>query len=130
MAVLLSRGAADRLPPTDADMSTPTTTLRPAAFNILLALAGADLHGLGIAEEVEHITRGAMQLGPGTLYRSLKELARDGLIREIALGDDVDPRRKVYRATAAGRRALAEEAARLERLVDAARARDVLPGSR
>lgn len=112
-------------------MSKPTTPpLRPAAFNILLALAGADLHGLGIAQEVERITRGAMRLGPGTLYRSLKELAGDGLIREIAPRDDDDPRRRVYRVTAAGRRALAGEAARLEALVDAARARNVLPGSR
>ena len=111
--------------------SPPPATLRPAAFNILLALAGADLHGLGIAQEVERITAGAMTLGPGTLYRSLKEMARDGLIREVGAPEsDADPRRKYYRATAAGRRVLAEQAARLELLVEAARARDVLPDPR
>jgi len=107
------------------------TLLRPAAFNILLALAGSDLHGLGIAQEVELITHGTMQLGPGTLYRSLKEMARDGLVREIAAPDpDADPRRKYYRVTAAGRQRLEREAVHLERLVDAARARNVLADPR
>ena len=112
-------------------MSDRRATLRPAAFNILLALAGADLHGLGIAQEVERLTRGAVQLGPGTLYRSLKEMTREGLIREVGAPEsDADPRRRYYRVTAAGLRVLAREAARLEMLVEAARARDVLPSAR
>ena len=105
----------------------PRSHLGPAVFNILLALAKADLHGLGIAQEIERATDGAVALGPGTLYRSLKEMAQQGLVREIEPpSDDCDPRRKYYRATAAGKRLLAAEAERLARLVEVARERRVL----
>lgn len=102
--------------------------LRRPVFHILLALSRADLHGLGIAEEVERSTDGAVELGPGTLYRSLKEMAREGLIDEVpAPADGADPRRKYYRVTDEGRRLVGAEAARLASLVRLARERDVLP---
>jgi len=102
-------------------------TLRTPMFHILLALAGGDLHGLGIADEVERATGGAIELGPGTLYRSLKEMTAGGLIRDIvAPHEDADPRRKYYRMTARGRLLLREEAERLARVVDVARQRSVL----
>jgi DNA-binding PadR family transcriptional regulator len=108
-------------------MNDDTRTLRPPVFHILLALAEAELHGLGIADEVERATDGAMELGPGTLYRSLKEMSAGGLIREIdAPEEDADPRRKYYGITARGRVLLAEEARRLERVVELARRRSVL----
>jgi DNA-binding PadR family transcriptional regulator len=106
------------------------TPPRPAVFHILLALAGGDLHGLGIADEVERATDGTVELGPGTLYRSLKQMAAEGLVQEtVAPSPETDPRRKYYRATAEGRRVLAEEAGRLARIVEVARDRHVLPGS-
>lgn len=102
--------------------------LRRPVFHILLALSQADLHGLGIAQEVERSTDGAVELGPGTLYRSLKEMAREGLIDEVdAPGEGVDPRRKYYRVTDRGRRLVRAEAARLASLVRLARERDILP---
>jgi DNA-binding PadR family transcriptional regulator len=102
--------------------------LKPAVFHILLALAEGELHGLGIADWVEATTGGAVELGPGTLYRSLKEMAEAGLIREVAAADsDADPRRKYYALAPAGRRRVAEEAVRLERLVEVARERKLLP---
>lgn len=101
----------------------------PAAFHILLALADGARHGLGIAERVEALTDGALELGPGTLYRSLKEMSSAGLIREVAAPEaDADPRRRYYALTARGRRVAEEEAQRLERIVGAARARRLLPG--
>ena len=106
----------------------PRTTLTQPAFHILLALAERELHGLGIADRVEDLTRGAVELGPGTLYRSLKEMVESGLIREARAPEgETDPRRKYYAITAAGRRAVAAEAAHLERLVQAARDRKLLP---
>jgi DNA-binding PadR family transcriptional regulator len=96
-------------------------------LHILLALADDEMHGLGIADWVEEATNGAVELGPGTLYRSLKEMVEDGLIREAAPEPSADPRRRYYAITAAGRRRAAKEAARLERLVDVARARRLLP---
>lgn len=111
-----------------ADRETESRTpLKPAVFHILLALAGRRLHGLGIADEVEQFTGGEIRLGPGTLYRSLREMAEDGLIRETDPPEEgADPRRKYYDITHAGRRALEDEAVRYQRVVLAARKRDVL----
>lgn len=102
--------------------------LKPPVFHILLALAERDLHGLGIADWVERTTDGAVELGPGTLYRSLKEMVEGGVIREVgAPATGADPRRKYYAITPEGREQVAAEAARLERLVEVARERKLLP---
>jgi len=107
---------------------TPRPPLRPPVFQILLALAAGDLHGLGIADEVERATGGAIELGPGTLYRSLKEMAEEGLVREVTPPEeDADPRRKYYRITRQGRSLVAAEAERFERIVRVARERKLLP---
>lgn len=106
----------------------PNPPLNLPVFHILLALAERDLHGLGIADWVEATTDRAVELGPGTLYRSLKEMAGEGLIRETEPPEaDADPRRKYYAITPAGRKRVAAEAARLERLVEVARERRLLP---
>jgi DNA-binding PadR family transcriptional regulator len=111
-------------------MTTRTTPLRTPVFHILLALARGDLHGLGIAAAVEEATEGAVLLGPGTLYRSLKEMARDGLIGEVPApaGDD-DPRRRYYEITERGLEEVRAEATRLARIVEVARDGRVLPES-
>lgn len=96
--------------------------LRPPVFHILLALSSRDLHGLGIADATEEASEGVVKLGPGTLYRSLGEMAETGLVRQVeAPQEDADPRRKYYRITGAGRRLLTAEVARLGRLVETAR---------
>jgi len=115
------------------DHSTRGTT-RPIAgtfFYVLLALADRERYGLDIAKEVEERTEGEVVLGPGTLYNAVKRMLSDGLIEETTAakqedGGD-DPRRRYYRITATGRGVLAAEADRLAVLVDAARAKNVLP---
>ncbi len=101
--------------------------LRPAAFHILLALSRTPLHGLGIADEIERATEGSVLLGPGTLYRTLKELVTRDLIDETSPPGDADPRRRYYRLTRLGRSRLAAEASRLARVVEVARERRILP---
>jgi DNA-binding PadR family transcriptional regulator len=103
-------------------------SLSVPVFHILLALSDRALHGLGIAERVQEATDGAVDLGPGTLYRSLKEMAAGGLIREVEAPErDADPRRRYYALTERGRKLAQEEAERLERIVGVARARRLLP---
>lgn len=107
---------------------TRAVPLRPPVYHILLALVGRDRHGLGIADEIERGSEGTVEMGPGTLYRSLAEMAEAGLIRSVkAPSSDADPRRKYYRITPPGRELLAVETARLARLVEAARAGGALP---
>lgn len=101
--------------------------LRLPVFHILLALSSGDLHGLGIAEEIERASEGLVELGPGTLYRTLAELADAGLVRGVGAPSAADPRRKYYRITKSGRSVLTAEAERLQRLVGEAKVRKVLP---
>lgn len=105
-----------------------TTSLTRPAFHILLALAESELHGLGIADSVERTTDGSVMLGPGTLYRTLRQMMDHGMIRESrAPAPDTDPRRKYYAITAIGRRRASAEAARVARVADLARERKLIP---
>jgi len=103
--------------------------LGAATFYILLALAGGERHGYAIAKEVEEQTAGTIRLGPGTLYRLIKQLTVDGWIAETgaAAADDDRERRRTYRLTPRGRRIAQAEAERLDDLVAMARARRLLP---
>jgi DNA-binding PadR family transcriptional regulator len=94
-------------------------------YLILLALADADLHGLAIARAVQELSDGATRLWPVSLYGTLEELEAGGLIEELD-----DPRRpaesekkRFYRLTRAGQRALSVETDRLAALVKVARSR-------
>jgi DNA-binding PadR family transcriptional regulator len=98
--------------------------LKPADFHILLALAGGPLHGYRIMKHVERDTAGEVTLEIGSLYRLLARLVTEGLIDHI---DSPDERRRYYRITAAGRKALKSEAARLANVVTLVRARKLLP---
>ena len=105
--------------------------LPPAAFQILLALAGADLHGYGIMRQVADQTRGRVRLGPGTLYSSIRSLLEEKLIEEINPADGEDPerdRRRVYRLSPAGRKLARNEADRLADLLRVARAKNIFRG--
>lgn len=101
--------------------------LTPVAFEILLALADEDRHGYAILQAVEARLDGLLPLRTGTLYRSLARLLESELIVELSAGDATDERRRCYRITPHGRKVAAQEAARLEGQVAAARARRLLP---
>ena len=103
--------------------------LSPSAFYILLALSVEDRHGYSIAKEVEETTRGAVRLGPGTLYRLIKEMVVDGWIVEVDRVDSEDPRRRYYRLTKWGLRIARAEASRLADVVRVAIDRRLLPTS-
>lgn len=103
--------------------------LTPAVFHILVALADQDRHGYAISQEVLRRTDGAVRMGPGTLYGTIKRLLADGLIDETVERPDPeldDERRRYYRLTSFGRQVAKSEARRLERLVADARAKRLL----
>jgi DNA-binding PadR family transcriptional regulator len=108
-------------------MSKPLT---PAIVHILLALADDDRHGYGIMQEVARLTDGAVRMGPGTLYGTIKRLLGARFIEEADERPDPeldDERRRYYRLTPQGRRALTAETARVATLISAARAKKVYP---
>lgn len=105
----------------------PFLPLTPAAFHVLLALADGPKHGYLILKDVEERTSGDVRLSTGTLYGLIKRFLDDELILEIPAAATDDERRRRYRLTLFGRDVAASEAARLERLVMAARAVRLLP---
>lgn len=103
--------------------------LTPAVFHILLALSEGEKHGWAIMHDAERLSEGAVRMGPGTLYGTLRRLLESGLIEESDERRDPeldDERRRYYRLSRAGADAVAAEAQRLARLVSAARTRRVL----
>jgi DNA-binding PadR family transcriptional regulator len=105
--------------------------LTPAVLHILLSLADEDLHGYAIMQTVEAMTGGKTQMGPGTLYGSIKRMLRAGLIEEADERPDPaldDSRRRYYHLTDFGQRVLAAEVERMAHLVSVARRKD-LPGT-
>ena len=98
--------------------------LTPPVFHILLALADEERHGYGIMQDVARQTDDALQLGPGTLYGCLKRMLAAGLVEESDERPDPaldDERRRYYRMTALGKRAVRAEAQRLTCAVMAAK---------
>lgn len=108
--------------------------LPAAQLHILLALADGEKHGYAVMREVESMTDGEVTMGPGTLYGTVKKMLIVGLIEETDQRPDPemdDERRRYYLVTGLGAKVLAGEMARLERLVETARAkhaRQLKPG--
>ncbi len=91
--------------------------LPSAALHILVALSSGEKHGYAIMSDVERLSDGAVRMGPGTLYGSMKRMLADGLIEETADRPDPaldDQRRRYYRLTGLGRQVCTAELQRLE----------------
>lgn len=103
--------------------------MTPAVFHVLLALSEGEKHGWAIMHDAERLSDGAVRMGPGTLYGTLRRLLEGGLIEESGERPDPeldDERRRYYRLSSSGADALTVEAERLARLVRAAQTRRVL----
>ncbi len=98
------------------------------AFQVLLALGRGASHGYALGKEIEERTSGRLKPTTGSLYQALKRLKDDGLIEEVEPGaDHGDTRRKYFRFTSLGRRVVALEVERMEKLVSLARNRALAP---
>jgi PadR family transcriptional regulator, regulatory protein PadR len=82
-------------------------------LHILYHAAREPIFGLGIIEE---LARHGYKLSPGTLYPLLHGLERKGYLRSSEKRDGRRIRR-VYRATASGRKALAAAKVKVQELV-------------
>ncbi|MDA8017179.1 MAG: PadR family transcriptional regulator [Thermoanaerobaculia bacterium] len=104
-------------------------TLKSREFHVLVALADEPLHGYQMAQRMEEDSEGRMRIMPGNLYAILQRLTDEGLIQPLARsprGPSDDSRRRYFELTPAGRRALASEGLRLERLSARLRSRRLL----
>ena len=102
--------------------------LPASVMHIVVALADGEKHGYAIMRDVAELSDGAVRMGSGTLYGSIKRMLDQGLIEETDDRPDPaldDQRRRYYRLTAMGHRVGAAEHRRLASLVDAARLRQL-----
>jgi DNA-binding PadR family transcriptional regulator len=100
------------------------------SFFVLVALSKGPSHGLGIAEDVADFTAGEVLLGPGTLYRCLKELSDAGSIERVEVDEGPDvTHRKYYRLTARGEAEAVCTLRGLSRLTEVGRARLGVPAT-
>jgi DNA-binding PadR family transcriptional regulator len=93
--------------------------LKGDALAVMLTLAGGPLHGYAIMVEAEERSGGEVRLQTGALYRTLKRLLDARLVEECARPASIegeDERRRFYRLTSRGRRALAAEGQRMAKL--------------
>jgi DNA-binding PadR family transcriptional regulator len=90
--------------------------LRPVACAVLAALADGPRPGIEILDAANATVPGHPLLGPGTLYRLMRELRQDGLIGRADPAEDPGDDRQVHHAlTPLGRQVLAAELDRLRR---------------
>ena len=101
--------------------------LTPAVFYILFALAEGEKHGYAIMKEVEDISGGHFNMGPGTLYTTIQRLLELGLIEETSTSSNSERRRRCYRLSRNGRHVLEAELNRMESLVRSAQRRKLVP---
>ena len=83
---------------------------------VLKVLQLEPMHGWGITERLEQWSNDALKVNQGALYPALHRLTRQGFLTSTWRVTENNRRARYYALTAAGRRALAEEAEIWERL--------------
>ena len=102
------------------EMPTPTDLLQGTLdLLILQTLALESMHGWGIAQRIQQISKDVLQIGQGSLYPALYRLEYKGWIKSKWGNSDNHRRAKFYSLTAAGRKQLETELATWDRLSSA-----------
>ena len=82
---------------------------------ILKTVSVEPLHGWGITQRIEEVSRQVLQVNQGSLYPALERLKRKGWISSEWRVTENNRRARYYALTAAGRRQLTAERAAWER---------------
>jgi transcriptional regulator len=82
---------------------------------VLRTLLLEPMHGWGIAQRVEQMSRGVFAVQQGSLYPALQRMRRQGWIRAEWRTTENNRRARYYELTTAGRRQLEVERATWER---------------
>ena len=86
---------------------------------VLKTLTLAPMHGWGIGQRIQQISKGALEVNQGSLYPALQRLEHQGLIESEWGPSESNRRARFYRLTTAGRRALGQEVATWRRFAAA-----------
>ena len=83
--------------------------LTESTYYTLLALI-EPRHGYSVMQKVGEISKGTVEIGPGTLYGAFSKLLKEGLILKVK----EENRRKTYTLTPKGKEVLRHQIHRLE----------------
>lgn len=86
---------------------------------ILKCLALAPMHGWGIAERIQQVSKDALQIGQGSLYPALHRLEYKGWIKAEWGVSENNRRAKFYSLTRTGKKQLHAEMEEWNRLTNA-----------
>jgi transcriptional regulator len=73
---------------------------------VLKVLSLEPMHGWGIGQRVQQISKGVLEVNQGSLYPALQRMEKDGLVKSGWGKTDNNRRARYYRITPSGRRAL------------------------
>ena len=86
---------------------------------VLKLLSVEPLHGWGITQRLEQMSRHVLQVNQGSLYPALERLKRSGWIKSEWRVTENSRRARYYYLTPAGKRQLAQERSRWEQMTAA-----------
>jgi len=76
---------------------------------VLKALSLEPLHGLGVSQRIEQVTKGTFHVKPGSLFPALHRMEEAGWLKSSWGESENNRRAKYYRLTKAGQRQLEAE---------------------
>jgi transcriptional regulator len=94
------------------DVAPSNTKLLQGTLDLLIlrTLVLGEMHGLGVANRIGQITRGAFHVKPGSLFPALHRMEEAGWLTARWGESENNRRAKYYRLTKAGQRQLRAEA--------------------
>lgn len=102
-------------------MSTPSNDVLRGTLDLLVlkTLLREPMHGWGISQRIQQVSRGVLDVNQGSLYPALQRLEQRGLIESEWRATENNRRARYYRLSASGKRALGDETASWRRYVKA-----------
>ena len=102
-------------------MNAPKSDLPQGTLDLLIlkVIALGPVHGYSIAQRLQQVSRGVVQVPQGSLYPALHRLENRGLLAADWSQTDTGREAKFYTLTRKGRAALDAETASWRRLSDA-----------
>jgi len=99
----------------------PSTDLLQGTLDLLIlqTLALGPMHGWGVAQRIQQVSKEVLQIGQGSLYPALHRLEYKGWIQSDWGNSDNNRRAKFYSLTPNGRKQLESELETWERLSSA-----------
>jgi transcriptional regulator len=96
----------------------PSSDLLQGTLDVLIlqTLASGPMHGWGVAQRIQQVSKDVLQIGQGSLYPALHRLEYRGWIESEWGSSENNRRAKFYALTAVGRKQLETELQTWERL--------------